>query len=310
MKRKLTFAIGLVAIFTMTFCDSKYPGFEQTETGLYYKIHKQNENAQKPEMEDIVYLRMYNYLENSDSVITDLRDTKRPQGIRLMEPMYNGDINEGIAMLGVGDSATFIVNAGNFFKYNVRMPQIPKGIDSTENIVMNVSIESIKTKAEFEKERQTMMEEREKMLKEQKETEETKIEKYLKENRIYSKPTASGLYFISKKKGKGKKAKPGLVVKVNYTGRLLDGRIFDSSIEEDAKEAGINRPEFKPIEFVLGKGQVITGWDEGIAKMREGGKAKLVIPSHLAYAGRGAGAMIPPYTPLTFDVELVEVLDK
>lgn len=310
MKIKISIIALALATFFMIGCNSKYPGFEQSETGMYYKIHTQNENAQKPENEDIVYLRMYNFVENSDSVITDSRDSKRPQGIRLIEPLYKGDINEGLAMLGVGDSATFIINAGNFFKYNIGMPKMPKGIDTSDNIVMNVLIETIKTKAEFEKEREAMLKEREEMLKEKKETEETKIEEYLKNNKIRAKATATGLYYINKKTGSGAKAEPGKIVKVNYTGRLLDGRVFDSSIENDGKEGGLTKTRYAPIEFVIGKGQVIPGWDEGIAKMNVGGKAKLVIPSHLAYAGRGSGPMIPPYTPLVFDVELIEVIDK
>ena len=85
-------------------------------------------------------------------------------------------------------------------------------------------------------------------------------------------------------------------MKVHYTGRFPDGKVFDSSV---------NRGE--PLEFVLGKGRVIKGWDEGIALMKVGGKAQLTIPSHLAYGERGAGGVIPPNASLVFEVELVEV---
>ena len=84
-------------------------------------------------------------------------------------------------------------------------------------------------------------------------------------------------------------------MKVHYTGTLLNGTKFDSS--RDRKE---------PFEFTLGKGQVIKGWDEGIAKMKVGGKATLVIPSSLGYAERDMGT-IPPYSTLVFDVELLDV---
>lgn len=309
MKIKLALAV-IAAVLFFTSCDSKYPGFEQSESGLYYKIHKEAGSTMKPSVDDIVYIRMYSYFESNDSVLFDSRDTKLPQGIKLMKPLYDGDINEGLAMLSIGDSATFVVNAGNFFKHNIRAQVTPEGIDTTDMIFMNVFVESIKTKAEFEKERQEMLAQREEMMKEQKETEESKIEEYLKANKIKVKPTNTGLYFVNTKKGKGTKAEPGMIVKVNYTGRLLDGRIFDTSVEEDGNEAKLNKPAYKPIEFELGKGQVISGWDEGVAKMRVGGKAKLVIPSHLAYAGRGAGPMIGPYTPLVFDVELVDVIIK
>jgi peptidylprolyl isomerase len=83
---------------------------------------------------------------------------------------------------------------------------------------------------------------------------------------------------------------------VHYTGRLLDGTKFDSSLDRN-----------EPIEFKLGQGMVIKGWDEGIALLKVGGKALLIIPSNLAYGSRGAGGVIPPFSPLTFEVELVSV---
>ena len=108
--------------------------------------------------------------------------------------------------------------------------------------------------------------------------------------------TASGLEYIELEAGTGAQAEAGKTVSVHYTGKLTDGKVFDSSI-----------PRGEPITFKLGVGQVIKGWDEGIALMKVGGKAQLVIPSDLAYGDRGAGGVIPPNTTLVFDVELVDV---
>ena len=108
--------------------------------------------------------------------------------------------------------------------------------------------------------------------------------------------TESGLRYKMIQKGDGKKAEAGKTVAVHYEGSLETGKVFDSSY-----------PRKKPIEFRLGQGQVIEGWDEGIALLQVGDKARFVIPSHLAYGSAGAGGVIPPNATLIFDVELMEV---
>ena len=108
--------------------------------------------------------------------------------------------------------------------------------------------------------------------------------------------TESGLRYQFIQRGEGKKAESGKTVAVHYEGSLENGKVFDSSY-----------PRKKPIEFKLGQGQVIEGWDEGIALLRVGDKARFVIPSDLGYGSRGAGGAIPPNATLIFDVELMEV---
>lgn len=109
--------------------------------------------------------------------------------------------------------------------------------------------------------------------------------------------TESGLrYKITELNESGKSPKSGDVVSVHYEGRLLDGKVFDSSFKRD-----------KPIEFPLGQRRVIAGWDEGIALLKTGEKATLVIPPDLGYGLRGAGGVIPPNAYLVFDVELVDI---
>jgi len=110
--------------------------------------------------------------------------------------------------------------------------------------------------------------------------------------------TASGLEYIEIEAGTGEQAVAGKTVRVHYTGKFPDGKVFDSSYSRG-----------EPIEFELGAGRVIKGWDEGIALLKVGGKAQLVIPPELAYGARGAGGVIPPNATLVFDVELVEVKD-
>ena len=108
--------------------------------------------------------------------------------------------------------------------------------------------------------------------------------------------TADGLKYWDVKVGTGAAATSGRNVKVHYTGWLTNGKKFDSSV--DRKE---------PFEFKLGAGNVIKGWDEGVAGMKVGGKRRLEIPPDLGYGSRGAGGVIPPNATLIFDVELLDV---
>ncbi len=112
--------------------------------------------------------------------------------------------------------------------------------------------------------------------------------------------TASGLGIIDTKVGTGPSPKPGQTVVVHYTGWLDEngkkGKKFDSSVDRG-----------QPFEFPIGKGQVIAGWDQGVATMKVGGKRTLIIPPSLGYGASGAGGVIPPNATLIFDVELLDV---
>jgi FKBP-type peptidyl-prolyl cis-trans isomerase len=108
--------------------------------------------------------------------------------------------------------------------------------------------------------------------------------------------TASGLQYRDLVVGTGGDARDGLTAVVHYTGWLVDGTKFDSSLDRG-----------DPISFPIGQGRVIQGWDEGVASMNVGGKRELTIPPDLGYGDRGAGGVIPPGATLIFEVELLEL---
>ncbi|MCL4112461.1 UNVERIFIED_CONTAM: hypothetical protein GTU68_046987 [Idotea baltica] len=133
---------------------------------------------------------------------------------------------------------------------------------------------------------------REKRIAEEKAAQEAELDKIA----VGFSKTESGLRYQILQDGQGAKAEKGKTVSVHYKGQLADGTVFDSSYKRK-----------EPIEFPLGMGQVIPGWDEGVQLLKIGDKARFVIPSNLAYGAQGAGGVIPPNATLVFDVELMDV---
>lgn len=139
------------------------------------------------------------------------------------------------------------------------------------------------------------MAKKEEELEHAKKAQQEEFNQLMEEKYPDAKTSPSGLMYVIQQEGSGKKAEAGKTVKVHYTGKLQDGTKFDSSLDRGA-----------PIEFALGKGMVIPGWEEGIALMKEGGKATLIIPPKLGYGSMAKGP-IPANSTLFFDVELIEV---
>ena len=126
------------------------------------------------------------------------------------------------------------------------------------------------------------------------------LQDYFKSNNLQPSKTASGLYYIIEKQGSGPNAAPGKAVTVNYTGRTLDGKVFDSNQDPSMGHA-------EPFTFNLGQGQVIAGWDEGVALLNKGAKAKLFIPSGMAYGSQSPSPAIPNDAILMFDIEVLNI---
>lgn len=259
-------------------------GFSRTSHGLYYKIVV---DAKKPKarMGDIIKMNLA-YLTQKDSTLFSTYDEEMgPVQFTISPPTFSGDPMEGFALLGEGDSAVFLMPADSAYR-NQEMPPFAK---PGEYVKIHVNVLSMMTKEDFEKKKSEEM-------KSQMEKDEVIIGNYLSEKGLKAQKTASGLYYIIEKQGEGPKAEAGKSVTVNYTGKFLDGKMFDSSLN----------PGRSPFTFKLGAGQVIKGWDEGIALLNVGGKGTLIIPSPLAYGSRSSGP-IPANAVLLFDVELLGV---
>ncbi len=254
-----------------------------TETGLKYRMYTSNEGI-KPQIGDYISLNII-HKTVKDSVIFSTYENGGAVEFQMTEPGFDGDLIEGLAMMATGDSATFWVSADSMFKGGT----MPEFLKAGDEIKYEVKIESVMTQEEYELAKQEEMEKT-------KEVYAQEIEKYASENGLDVQQTTSGLYYVITQEGEGSFPETGQTVSVHYTGKLIDGKVFDSSVDRG-----------QPIDFPLGVGQVIPGWDEGIALLKKGSKGTLIIPPYLAYGESGAGNIIPPNAILVFDVELVDI---
>ena len=250
-------------------------------------MHSENKGP-KPKTGDILNMAMTYYTQTDSMLFNTSKINDTLFQVMLVEPSFKGAVEEGFAMMSAGDSATFIVSADSVFEKTFH-EKLPDYIKKGSTLRFEVKLKDFKTKEAYDAEKKMKSDVA-------MQAEQSKIDEYVKANNITVQPTGSGLYFVETEAGKGKPAEAGKTVTVNYTGKFMDGKVFDTSV---------GKP--KPFEFPVGQGQVIPGWDEAIGMMKEGGKATLVVPSKLAYGAQGAGGIIPPYTPLVFEVELISV---
>ena len=289
--------------------------FAKTKTGIEYKIYKNDGGTKysprevsadgdatyKDRLGKIMALDV-EYRTAKDSVLFNSRKQQGiPMRIELQELKVKGGLEEALSLLQPGDSGVFRFNVDTIFAKSFKQP-VPQFMKIAGNtMTMFVKAQKLQTRDEAMADQQKMMmEQQQKMAahaEDQLKKDDVILQEYVKKNNLTMQKDASGVYYMVTKPGTGPKPKAGQTVSVLYKGSLLDGKVFDSS----------EKMGNKPIDFPIGVGQVIPGWDKAIPLLAKGSKATLLIPSSLAYGQRGAGADIPADAPLRFDVELVDV---
>ncbi len=290
MKNILTLAVVSFTILLLgTTCNSESSGYTKTDSGMRYKFLVDNDSTQ-PQLGEILTIDMVYRAE--DTVLFDSYEKGQPFEIDLKEPQYNGDIYECMSMLTLGDSASFILKADSFFLITAGAPSLPPSLDSASFLYFTMKLRKIQTPEEAREARLAEL----KVL-EQKEIE--LIANYVTENNITILPDEDGLYFMSTKRGRSTKVDSGKIVIMNYSLKLLNGEVLFSTLDKG-----------EPIDFEYGTRFDTEGFNKGIGRMRKDGKASFLVPSSLAFADRGAGGKVGPYTPLVYDIEIIDIKNK
>ncbi len=279
MTKFLKTTLGLVITAGLLSSCDNFKVTQETD-GSKYQIHESGDGKTKPKEGDILTFDLIIKAPN-DTVFTDTYKRKEPIVMPLSKGAFKGSFENSLTHLSVGDSATVYVSADSLFM-RVQQP-LPQGVTKGSDMKFIVKIKSIQTMAQFQK------------AQEEKKNNEVKLmENFAKKNFPNATKTQYGMYRVVLKEGTGATIPSGKTVKVDYTGKLMNGQIFDSSAGK------------QPLEFPIGQGAVIPGWEQALMMMKKGEKSIFFIPSNLAYGEQGSGP-IPPFSPLIFEMEVIDV---
>lgn len=297
MKIRLFFFINFALISLVFFSCKKdiNSDFTTTELGFSFKHCTINKSAPKAKQGDILYGEMEIRMNDSTVIYSNYG---KPERLFQILNSKNGSVDEFLLNLHIGDSAIIVIPGDSVSKF-------VNNINTSKNdkLYFYLKVQQIISKKEIDQN------ERELLIVEKKEFDS--IESYISIHSLKAIKQESGLYFINSVEGKGVKPNFGDQVRVNYSVSTMDGKIIDTNILPIAKKSNLygDSRKYEPFLFILGDDGVIAGWTEGISLMKQGGSAKFIIPSKLAY-GQNAFGPIKPNTTLIFEVTLVEVIKK
>ena len=290
IKRKhlvMLLSLGMVVFFASC---SKYPGFKKSDDGMYYKFHVKGTDTTTLSTGMILNLKLQ--YEVNDSIIFNSEDNPEDFLLPLDLPTYKNDIYTAMAMMKVGDSATFVSSADSFFIKTVGLPQVPDSTYKGKDIYFHIKLISAMTQEQMQADQQIELDKMEA-------EESTNLAAYLETNKVTVQPLESGLIFIEKVKGTGKKPKEGDVVKVHFSVSELGGRTFFSSFEQG-----------EPMRWEAGKIFDNDGATEALNLMSVGGKASAIVPSSIGFGAQGRSQMVAPFTTLMYEFEIVSLQTK
>lgn len=291
-KKMLAACLLVLGGFYQVACSGGKNGFKVAENGAEYKIIK-DEKGTNAVLGDMLSLHLILY-NSKDSILRNSYTEGSPLNYKVSPSAFKGSVDDAMTLLSAGDSALFLVPVDSLFKD--APGGLPPGVEKGSKLKFLVKILTLKTEADQKAEMEKAMKEKAEAAEKQVQIDEDAIKAWLTKGNVKATRYESGLYYEQQKAGSGNVPNVGDTVYVHYTGMLLDGKEFDSSIQRG-----------QPISFPIGTGYVIRGWDEGLLKMKKGEKGRLIIPSGMAYGPGGSPGVIPPSSVLVFEVELVDI---
>lgn len=311
LKRIFSIALlGAAAIIGSTGCKND-GGFKHIN-GVSYKIVK-DVPGKNAVLGDIVEFNIFVKVDTVPGqalVLADSRKQGKPSVARVDSAKNIGDFQAIFPMMSVGDSAVVEVTCDTILKTVPpnQMGNLPKWLKKGNKINIYVSLVSIKSMDDYKKEMDAkqaqMQEEMKAKAAQQMPIDDKLIQDYVAKNSLKAQKTASGIYYVIEKPGTGAQITKGQMVSMKYTGKTLDGKAFDSNVDTSIGHHGTD-----PLKFTVGVGQMIPGMDEGATLLKKGAKAKLILPSPLAYGPNSPGPSIAPNSVLVFDVEVTDVAE-
>jgi FKBP-type peptidyl-prolyl cis-trans isomerase FkpA len=281
-------------------------GFKKDDGGLLYNIYV-DKGGPKIQTGDFVSVNLI-AKRDDDSVLFSTYDQGHPVQTLVPKPQFKGDIFTGLEKLAEGDSATIKICADSMFKKGQPKPPGFKG----KYLVYTIKVNKVIAKGTLSD--QVFQTEITDYIKNQslvfKNREPQLIKNYIADQKLTVKQTPDSLDYVITQQGTGPNAVVGDTAVVNYTGKLLNGKVFDTSVKEEAVKGKMPSDpmrQYKPIHIPVGQRKVIPGWDEGLQLLNKGSKAIFIVPSNLAYGERGI-SIIGPYTPIAFEIEMVDII--
>ena len=281
------FNLFIIATIFFSSCTNK---LKELENGVSLKYFKNGSGDFVENGEIIMFSLLYYDNEGNEQFRSQPNEPVLQQKDSLWEniPFLNV-----ISTLKEGDSVFFQLSLDQFLGF-IPGANYPDSLGS-ELMSFYAGIEDIMTREEFENYQKEQYEKMKMNDDQQLSIDLELIDNYLKENNIDATKTSSGLHYVITKMGTGENAASGDNVTLHYTGMLLNGEKFDSSLDRN-----------QPFSFQLGQGMVIRGWDEGITYFNKGSEGTLYIPSSLGYGPSGAGGAIPPNAILIFEIQVLD----